>query len=305
VISRIATHPGKKHCNQCYKWLPRAQFVRPSGREAEKNCNACAEKYKGWSGKTAAEKLATRAPRKDPAVTGRVVFVRRSMNRKLGPIPVAYSERATCPPACAFYEAGCYAEVGKDGAHWRGVAAKGIPWGQFLARVRELPAGQLWRMNEAGDLPGRGDDIDGDMVRALVVANKGRRGFTFTHKPVLPTYGWASTLAHQDNAKVIEDAIEDGFTINLSADSLDEADAKADIVAAPVVVVLTGEIPKYTPGGRKLVPCPAQTHAMTCLECQLCAHPRRKSVIAFRAHGQSAALIPELVRRKRAREAVA
>jgi len=305
MTSRILHHAARKRCNQCWVAKPRVDFIGPTGRERAKNCNACTAKYKGWNKKTTAEKLDARVPRTDPAPTGRVVFVRRSLNRKLGPIPVAYSERGTCPPSCAFYEAGCYAEAGKDGAHWRGVPTNGMTWEVFLWNVRRLPAKQLWRMNEAGDLPGAGEDIDGDMVRALVTANRGRRGFTFTHKPVLPTHDWASTLAHQDNAKVIEDAVANGFTINLSADSLDEADAKADIVAAPVVVVLTGAIPKYTPAGRKLVPCPAQTHAMTCLECQLCAKPQRKAMVAFAAHGQSAALIPELVRRKREREAVA
>lgn len=295
TISRISTRPSSKRCNQCWKVKPRADFIGKSGKEREKNCNACTAKYKRWPSLTAAQKLATRPKREDSAPLGRVRFVSRSLNRKLGPIPVTYSERGTCPPACMFYEAGCYAEVGKDGAHWRGVREDGLTWDAFLEAVRALPEGTLWRHNEAGDLAGTGNAIDPMALADLAIANRGRRGFTFTHKPVL-------ALDNLDNALNIRDAIEEGFTINLSADSLEEADAKADLGIAPVVVtVAEGASPRYTPGGRKVVVCPAQTNAMTCADCQLCANLRRKSIIAFRAHGQSAALVlvPELIRRKR------
>jgi hypothetical protein len=67
-----------------------------------------------------------------------------------------------------------------------------------------------------------------------------------------------------------------------------------------VVVPERAEVPDRTPEGRKLVSCPAQTHKLTCLECQLCARPGRKSIVYFRAHGPSAGLVTELVRRKRA-----
>ena len=203
-------------------------------------------------------------------------------------IPVSYSERGTCPPACAFYEAGCYAEVGKDGAHWRSVPSRGLSWDQFLDKIRALPIGQLWRHNEAGDLAGRGDRIDFFKLAQLALANRGRRGFTFTHKPITP-----------DAVVAFRAAIDLDFTINASADSLDEADQKASL-GVPVVCVTTST--GYSPAGRKLVPCPAQTHSMTCAECQLCAQSQRKAIITFAPHGQSAALIPELVRRKRSRD---
>jgi len=71
----------------------------------------------------------------------------------------------------------------------------------------------LWRHNEAGDLPGEGDDIDVPKLRALVQANRGKRGFTYTHKPVLD---------NPQNAVAIKCANQNGFTVNLSADSIEE-----------------------------------------------------------------------------------
>lgn len=102
------------------------------------------------------------------------------------------SERASCPPSCGLYEAGCFAQYGKLGAHWRAVPDRGITWGEFLARVRALPAQTLWRHNVAGDLVGPGswdpeyveardDRIDTERLEQLVAANRGRCGFTYTH----------------------------------------------------------------------------------------------------------------------------
>lgn len=306
MTSRILRPRGEKRCNQCWKIKSRADFIGVDGRERAKNCNACRTKYGRWNKLTPAEKLASRGPRRDPAPSGRVVFVSRSLNRKLGPMPVSYSERGTCPPACMFYEAGCYAENGKDGAHWRGVGARGLAWREFLVRIAELPAGTVWRHNEAGDLAGAGDRVDPMALDELVWTNldAGARGFTFTHKPVLDRPSDARPIL---NANAIARANRNGFVVNLSADSLEEADAKADLGIGPIVVTITRDapLPARTPGGRKLVACPAQTHGMTCLDCQLCAHRDRKSIVAFRAHGQSAALVGELVRRKRAATAEA
>ena len=148
-----------------------------------------------------------------------MLFTRSSKNTKTGPIPVSISERGTCPTSCSLYDAGCYASYGKLGGHWKGVgtaARAWMPYKEFLARVRQLPEGQLWRHNEAGDLAGRGGALDVGKLRALVAANRGRRGFTFTHKTGaahLPLYQWAAL---------------EGFVVNLSADSLEQADALLD-----------------------------------------------------------------------------
>ena len=227
-----------------------------------------------------------------------MLFVRRSLNRKTGPIPVSTTDEGSCPSSCPLRGAGCYAAYGHPGGRWREVPRRGMSWADFCAAVVSLPEGQLWRHNEAGDLPGRRDDrtglgLDHAALALLVAANRGRRGFTFTHRPLSTA---ADRLAvHRANAR--------GFVVNLSADSLADADRLAALEVGPVVVVLPHDAPSTasrTPAGCKVVVCPAQTHGLTCLDCQLCAVATRKSIVAFRAHGQGKALVSEIVRAKRA-----
>lgn len=85
----------------------------------------------------------------------------------------------------------------------------------------------LWRHNQAGDLPGENDTIDLVALAQLAEANVGKRGFTYTHKPMTA-----------DNAAAVKQANARGFTINLSADNLSEADDLAEMQVGPVVVVL-------------------------------------------------------------------
>jgi hypothetical protein len=75
--------------------------------------------------------------------------------------------------------------------------------------------------------------------------------------------------------------------------------------AGPVVVLQPEDAPAdvRTPAGREVVICPAQTSGLTCAQCRRCSHPFRRSIIGFRAHGQSRALIPEIVRSRRGIEA--
>jgi hypothetical protein len=144
-----------------------------------------------------------------------------------------------------------------------------------------LADGQLWRHNQAGDLPGIGDKIDRQALTKLVEANRGRRGFTYTHKPM--------SIA---NRLAIAKANAKGFTVNLSADNLAEADALASLRIGPVVVVLPSDqlTNTTTPDGRKVVICPAVTHDnVTCATCQLCAR-QRDAIVGFPAHGARSAL---------------
>ena len=164
-----------------------------------------------------------------------VQFTERSRNAKVGPMPVSTSSNETCPDACPLKRNGCYAEAGPLGMLWRSLSgataggtfttggkgvAKAISWEQFKAAIASLPEGTLWRHNQAGDLPGLNDAIDVEALRGLVVANQGKRGYTYTHKPVTGPHGAANVAA-------IRDANANGFTVNLSADNLSEADELA------------------------------------------------------------------------------
>ncbi len=211
-------------------------------------------------------------------------FVLESGNVKTGPIPVSTSSPSTCPPSCAWFGRGCYAEAHYVGARWRRVPLEGLTWYAFCSRIASLPPGQLWRHNEAGDLPGRGERVDEVLLDELVKANDGRRGFTFTHKHKL-----------RSNRLPIEAANAAGFAINLSLDSFAEVDAKrAEGWRVPLTVVVPSDAPQHqrTPAGAHVIVCPAQVkEGIQCASCGMCALPRRKAVIAFRAHGAGAAIV--------------
>lgn len=302
-VRRGASDGRRKICNQCRKPKALRFFALKPNGQRKQDCRACATKYRGWNKLTIAEKLARRPKRTDERPRGFVLFQRRSQNRKLGGIPMSISERGTCPTSCAFYDQGCFAEFGWNGVVWRNVGSKkaatpgrrGLTWDQFLGAVRALPEGTLWRHNVAGDLPGDSDTVNSTMLDQLVIANIGRRGFTYTHKHFGLNTGMRSELRYANRM---------GFTINVSADTLEEADRFAR-TGLPVVAVVPEDAPLRlkTPGGRRVVICPAETEAkLTCAECQLCAIPTRKSIIGFRAHGQFKALVSELVRSKRKEE---
>lgn len=203
----------------------------------------------------------------------------KSGNRKTGPIPTSYSEPETCPDACPLKRNGCYAEGYPVRQHWYAVD-KFVPWGDFCTALATLPTGQLWRHNVAGDLPGKGDRLNVSALMLLVRANAGLRGFTYTHKPLKRALERQSvSLANQL-----------GFTINLSADDLREADELAELCIGPVVVTLPSDAPQVskTPAGRTVIACPAETRdEVTCETCQLCQVSTRKAIVGFRAHGQS------------------
>ncbi len=234
-----------------------------------------------------------------------------SRNRKAGPMPVGYSSRETCPTSCVLRKNGCYAEQAPLGWVWDKVdnGTLGVPFSEFTRQVEELiPRRGIWRYGVAGDLPGIGDGILPNLLEALVTANRRRRVIAYTHKPVID-----SPWAKHNRGQILE-AIQGGFNINLSANSLEQADALMDLQLAPVVTILpkaygrrksknggwaetitkyrdrTDPLPKITEGGRKIAVCPATYTNTTCAECQACASPRPgDAIIGFPAHGSEAA----------------
>ena len=157
----------------------------------------------------------------------------------------------------------------------------------FVAKISALPDGQLWRHNQAGDLPGENEHIEQHSLNRIVYANKGKRGFTYTHKSPIGI-----------NAELIARANREGFTINLSANNLSQADQYKALGIGPVVVVVpeSTEPVSYTPQGNKVVICPAQQReGVTCSTCKLCSIQNR-AIVGFRAHGQSKKRVEAIVR---------
>lgn len=206
----------------------------------------------------------------------------KSGNRKVGPIPVSTTEKGSCPTECAHLDTDCYARFGPLGMHWAKIkqGGRGDNWTAFCNRMRQFAPATLFRHNQAGDLPkNKRGTIHFSKVRQLVAAVKRLRGWTYTHyNPFKP-----------DNAKAIKFCNDNGFTVNLSADSLQQADEYHALQIAPVCVILPKDAPhrgNKTPGGLPIVVCPAQTQdEMDCATCKLCTVRKRKSVVGFLAHG--------------------
>jgi hypothetical protein len=217
-------------------------------------------------------------------------FSRVSANRKTGPIPVTTTSADTCPPDCALRGHGCYAEGGPIGWHWQRVSsgARGISLDMLCRHIRTIPGQMLWRHNQAGDLPGPGDHINATELARLVKANRGRRGFTYTHK----------SIGKRRNRAAIRAANAAGFTVNLSADNAAHADTLADS-GIPTVVVIPLDAGKVTqtPRGRKIVQCPAEnTSRVTCANCGLCYLSRRDYLIGFKAKGRKRLEVDKIAR---------
>ena len=218
-------------------------------------------------------------------------FTPISANRKTGPIMVTTQSEDTCPPSCPFKGRGCYASSGGPlTGHWAKVSsgARQKSWEDFLAAVKGLWKGSLWRYGQAGDLPGVGNRIDVEKLREIVSANRGKCGYAYSHKPVLPRA--KSTKPSQyvlRNREAIKEANANGFVINLSADSLKDADRKVALGIGPVAVVVSedpAKWPRTTPAGHRVVICPNTTKGLTCAQCGLCAAAGRKSIVGLPAH---------------------
>jgi len=208
----------------------------------------------------------------------RVSFNPSSSNAQLGTIPASTTEPKSCPSTCALKDV-CYAKFHFQGANWRKVSETGLLWTEFLSKVRKIARGQIWRHNVSGDLPSDAEgNINVEDVRGLVVANRGRRGYTYTHH-----------ILNTENVAILQEANNNGFTISASCECVEVADQVMTEHGIPAVAVINSEESRRfftTTNGRKVVVCPAKIHDnVTCSTCGICANPDRTVVVAFPAHG--------------------
>ena len=217
----------------------------------------------------------------------RFQLVKKSSNAKIGPIPATNSARATCPPACPLAGAGgCYAEAGfHTRLNWDKLDAgeRCKEWREFVADIAALPDGTLWRHNVSGDLPPIApDEIDDTKVSELVAANKGKRGFTYTHYPM-----------DRVNSRIVRAANSSGFTINASANTEAQALDYAKRGLPTVAIISKQERGENWHGfersGVRFVQCPAEyKEGVTCKSCKLCSHAKRTTIVGFTVHGTRA-----------------
>ena len=209
----------------------------------------------------------------------RFSFTRISSNSKTGPIPTTMTSRESCPDSCGLKGNGCYAQSGMVAMHWRKLDNAGLSLKELQEKIQALPKGQLWRHNVAGDIPTYNDGtIKASYIIGLINANKGKRGFTYTH----------INAFNKENSFWINEANANGFTVNLSADTLEQADKLKELNIGPVVCLMPLDAPKVmqTPKGNNVIKCPATYQEyVTCSSCGICAVSTRKSIIGFPVHG--------------------
>ena len=205
---------------------------------------------------------------------------------KLGMMWASYSESTSCPDYCAYSyrnQGGCYAQSSvRVAGHWNRVTSgkRGVDFESFTMALRSLPRGSLFRHNIAGDLPGKDNRIDVREILMLVKATRHLKSWTYTHKV-------------REVAMVNRLNAMDGLCINLSADTLIQADVL--VKQGPTVAVLPSDPeawPKRTASGVPVVVCPAVRNpdAVTCSTCggsqgPLCARKNRTFIVGFPAHG--------------------
>lgn len=221
-------------------------------------------------------------------------FIGLSGNSKTGPVAGTTMDEDTCPTTCALRyrrdNAGnieldkngkprhgpCFAKWGHIGLHWAQVSSgkRGGNYRETLDKLRTVPRKRLIRHKFAGDDP----HINGDVIESDYLYKVECTG---AH----PHIDYTHHTPSEHNIAVWTAGRARGFVQNLSADNVVDADIKYD-TGFPVTVVLPSDAPKvsYTPHGRKIVACPAETANVQCVDCKLCAS-ERPYIIGFRAHG--------------------
>ena len=220
----------------------------------------------------------------------------KSANKKVGPIPVSTTTADTCPATCPFNnanEGGCYAEAGPLKLHWMKVTRgeRGTNFSEFLEQIKALPDGQLWRHNQAGDLPGDNKTLDGDACEQLTKANHNKNGFTYTHY----------NPNTNGNGVIIKAMNRAGFVVNLSGNNPQPAIELANKNVGQVVSVATSDTSgTFKKAGKQFVQCPATMDnvEIDCATCKLCAVSNRKSIVYFPAHGTSKKKVNDNIKRE-------
>jgi hypothetical protein len=209
-------------------------------------------------------------------------------NKKTGPIPLVSSSKTTCPISCPLKDV-CYAKFGHASIQWNNVERLGGSYKKILQKIAKFPKNTLWRFGVYGDFYGNGRILNFQKMKDLVKANLGKRGYGYTHY----------SAKNKQNYEVIKFANRNGFTLNLSADNLNQADEYFDLGIAPVVVIVKSDVRKdfKTPKGRKVVICKSH-EGKQCWTCGICAK-RNHPIVAFPAHGVKKRKIDEMLENER------
>ena len=238
-------------------------------------------------------------------------FVLVSAAAKLGNITTTRTTTDTCPPSCPLMDEGCYDQHGNSNIHRTKHDRDeytSYSFDEFLAHVRNFTA--TFRFAGGGDLWGKGDRIDRRKLSQF--ANEcdewRREPIIYSHKPIEGVHARGSKANRQANLKALQLVQEqsDKVTVNVSCDSLKEADSAVELGLEAVVVLPHDANEKghvsFTPEGRKVLHCPATWSKVTCggtpftKACgngkAICAQ-RGHPVVGFPGHGPKKRQISE------------
>lgn len=203
-------------------------------------------------------------------------YVAHSANIKTGDISQTYSSPTTCPKSCPFKGHGCYGENFTTRRHWTQSNCNSKTIGDAMESKGHT---KVLRHNVAGDMCIHGtDSLDGELIRDLCKAYKGIKAYTYTH---------AAKTA--ENFQLIHKAVDDGFVINMSCETLGQvAECRENYVPAVLAVYEWTRKDKDVRriDGVTYRLCPASYDKnMTCRDCGKYWKKNRKEIIVFPAHG--------------------
>ncbi len=204
-----------------------------------------------------------------------------SRNGKTGPIAVSSTGWSTCPADCGMKQE-CYAMKGyHTRLHSDAITReeRGLPPEQFIKRVAALRPGSFYRHNVGGDLWHTRGRIDRRLLRSLTDAVQHlAAAWTYTHHKPDSWNQWA-----------IRQASRDGFTVNVSTETLDDA-VKYYRRGYPVTCVVENMPERFTHRGVTFLRCQHQVDGgrTQCSGCgngsPMCAQADRRYVVAFEKH---------------------
>ena len=225
------------------------------------------------------------------------IFVEHTKNSKLsregGPKVSAtqVSISSTCPNACAMKDNGCYAQMGRDGLTVRRLdAAKAKPSEAGKAEARVIACAFPDGVPQDGARGGRDLRLHVSGDAANVTHAKGLARSV----KVLKARGLGSAWTYTHRWRTIPAKVWGPIATLASCDSPSELPAAFAAGYVPALTVARFEKPTAYPlGDFKLIPCPAQTRDVKCIECRLCIDRHdtlraQRAVIGFALHGPGA-----------------
>lgn len=208
----------------------------------------------------------------------KILYISHSSNKKTGDISQTYSACNTCPTSCPFKGHGCYGENFTTKINWKKANCTEKTLATSMAEKGHT---RIVRHNVAGDMckPGT-SELDSTLIRDLIKAWKAMKvtAYTYTHADKTPR-----------NFLKVQHAIEQGFIVNMSCETLEQVEAcHENNIPSVLAVYEWTEKDKVTRriDGITYRLCPASHDKnMTCRDCGKCWKKDRKEVIVFPAHG--------------------